>query len=140
MFSNYFKTAWRNLVKSKVFSLINVMGLTIGITVCMMIYLFIMNEFSVDQFHKNKDRIYRVMRGATIDDKSISVSYLSGPYAPALLNDFKGQIASVVRVNPNDNLFAVGTKSFHEKKELDVDTNFFSFFSFPLIKGNPVSV
>src|SRR5258705_12802063 len=119
MIKNYFKTAWRNLTKNKVFSLINILGLTIGITVCMMIYLFIMNEFSVDRFHKNKDHIYRVMRGAAIDDKSISVAYLSGMHAPALLNDFKGQIISAVRVSQNDNLFTVGAKSFHEKKELD---------------------
>jgi putative ABC transport system permease protein len=139
MFKNYFKTAWRNLMKSKMFSFINILGLTIGITVCMMIYLFIMNEFSVDRFHKNGERIYRVMRGAAIDDKSISVAYLSGMHAPALLNDFKGQIVSAVRVSENDNLFTVGAKSFHEKKELDVDTGFFNLFSFPLIKGNPTT-
>ena len=140
MFKNYFKTAWRNLMKSKMFSFINILGLTIGITVCMMIYLFILNEFSVDNFHKNKDHIYRVMRGAAVGDKSISVAYLSGMHAPALLNDFKGQIVSAVRVGQNDNLFTVGTTSFHEKKELDVDTGFFSLFSFPLIKGNPTTV
>jgi len=105
----------------------------------MMIYLFIMNEFSVDRFHKNGDRIYRVMRGAAIDDKSISVAYLSGMHAPALLNDFKGQIVSAVRVSENDNLFTVGTTSFHEKKELDTDTGFFNLFSFQLIKGNPTT-
>src|SRR4249919_1487009 len=55
MFKNYLKTAWRNLMKNKVFSLINILGLTIGITVCMMIFLFIMNEFSVDNFQKNDD-------------------------------------------------------------------------------------
>jgi putative ABC transport system permease protein len=140
MFKNYFKTAFRNLMKSKMFSFINILGLTIGITVCMMICLFIVNEFSVDSFHKNGDRIYRVMRGAAIDDKSISVAYLSGMHAPALLNDFKGQIVSAVRVSENDNLFTVGTKSFHEKKELDVDTGFFNLFSFPLIKGDPTTV
>jgi putative ABC transport system permease protein len=140
MFKNYLKTAWRNLTKSKMFSFINILGLTIGITVCMMIYLFIMNEFSVDSFHKNGDHIYRVMRGAAVDDKSISVAYLSGMHAPALLNDFKGQIINAVRVSQNDNLFTVGAKSFHEKKELDVDTGFFSLFSFPLIKGNPTTV
>src|SRR3954453_6070639 len=111
MFKNYIKTAWRNLMKNKVFSFINILGLTIGITVCMMIYLFIMNEFSVDTFHKNKDHIYRVMRGAAIDDKSICVAYLSGMHAPALLNDFKGKIISAVRVSQNDNLFTVGSKS-----------------------------
>ena len=140
MFSNYFKTAWRNLMKNKVFSFINILGLTIGITVCMMIYLFIMSEFSVDQLHKNKDHIYRVMRGAAIDGKSMSVAYLSGQYAPALLNDFKGQIVSAIRVNENDNLFTAGSKSFHEKKELNVDPGFFSLFSFPLIKGAPTTV
>jgi putative ABC transport system permease protein len=140
MLKNYFKTAWRNLMKNKVFSFINILGLTIGITVCMMIYLFIMNEFSVDSFHKNKNHIYRVMRGAAIDDKSISVAYLSGLHAPALLNDFKGQIVSAVRVSENDNLFTVGSQSFHEKKELDVDAGFFSLFSFPLIKGAPATV
>ena len=140
MFKNYFIIVWRNLVKSKVFSFINIMGLTIGITVCMMIYLFIMNEFSFDRFHKNNDRIYRVMRGFESDGKSSRVAYLSGLYAPALLNDFKGQIVSAVSISENDNLFTVGTKSFHEKKELDVDTGFFNLFSFPLIKGNPSTV
>lgn len=136
MFSNYIKTAWRTLSKNKVFSLINILGLTIGITVCMMIYLFIMNEFSVDKFHKNGDHIYRVMRGIEVDSKSMNIAYLSGMQAPALLNDFKGQIVSAVRVGQNDNLFSVGSKSFHEKKELDVDPGFFSMFSFPLIKGS----
>ncbi len=140
MIKSYFKIAWRNLEKSKVFSFINILGLTIGITVCMMIYLFIMNEFNVDGFHKNSSQVYRVMRSAAVDDKSIRVAYLSGMHAPALLNDFKGQVKNVVRVSQNDNLFSVGTKSFHEKKELDVDPAFFSVFSFPLIKGNPEAV
>jgi putative ABC transport system permease protein len=140
MFKNYIKTAWRNLMKNKAFSFINILGLTLGITVCMMIYVFIMNEFSVDGFHKNSDRIYRVMRAAEIDEKTMNVAYLSGAHAPALSNDFKGQITSVVRVAQNDNLFTVGDKSFHERNELDVDPGFFSLFSFPLIKGAPSTV
>ena len=140
MFKNYFKTAWRNLMKSKMFSFINILGLTIGITVCMMIYLFIINEFSVDKFNKNSDRIYRVMRGANVEDKSISVAYLSGMHAPALLNDFKGQIISAVRVGESNDLFSVGLKSFHEKKELVVDSGFFSLFSYPLLNGTPATV
>ena len=140
MFKNYIITAWRQLTKNKAFSFINILGLTIGITVCMMIYLFIMNEYSVDRFHKKSDRIFRVMRGAALDDKSISVAYLSGMHAPALLNYFKDQIVSAVRVNQNDNLFTVGARSFHEKKELDVDTGFFNLFSYPLLTGNPSTV
>ncbi len=140
MFKNYFKTAWRNLMKSKVFSFINILGLTIGITVCMMIFLFIMNEFSVDNFHKQGDRIYRVMREFKIEGKFNSVAYLSGPYAPALLNDFKGEIKKAVRVNPTDNLVTIGNTSFHEKKVYDVDADFFTLFSFPLLKGNAADV
>src|ERR1017187_7759089 len=116
MFKNYLKTAWRNLKKSKLFSFINILGLTIGITVCMMIFLFIMNEFSFDSFHKQGDRIYRVMRGFDDNGSMKSVSYLSGPYAPALLSDFKGEILRAVRVNPTNNLVTIGNKSFNEKK------------------------
>lgn len=137
MFKNYFKTACRNLMKNKVFSFINILGLTIGITVCMMIFLFIMNEFSVDNFQKDGNRIYRVMRGFEKDGQSHGVAYLSGMYAPALLNDFNGQVENVVRINQNDNLITIGNRSFHEKKIIDADSNFFSFFSFPLLKGNP---
>lgn len=140
MFKNYFKIAWRNLVKNKVFSFINIFGLTIGITVCMMIFLFIINEVSVDNFHTNGKNIYRVMREFVNDGKSSNVAYLSGPYAPALLNDFKGQIQKAVRVNPTDNLVTVNNRSFHEKKVLDADSDFFSMFSFPLIKGNAATV
>ncbi|MEX8548717.1 MAG: ABC transporter permease [Mucilaginibacter sp.] len=140
MIKNYLKISWRNLWKHKSFSAINIFGLTIGITVCLMIFLFILNEFSVDNFHQKGKNIYRVMRGTEHFGKTNEVAYLSGLYAPALLNDFKGQIVNAVRVNQNDNLFTVGSKSFHEKKQIEVDSNFFSLFSFPLIRGNPTTV
>ncbi len=140
MFKNYFKTAWRNLTKNKIFSSINILGLTTGITVCMMIFLFIMNEFSVDDFHTDGNRIYRVMRGFKNGEQQRSVSYLSGMYASALQNDFKGQVENVVRINQNDNLISIDNRSFHEKKIINADSNFFSFFSFPLLKGNPRTV
>lgn len=135
MIKNYFKIAWRNLMKNKIFSLINILGLTIGITVCMMIFLFIMNEFSFDRFHKHGDRIYEVMRG--FDSTKPKVPWLSGPYAPALLNDFPGEVKKAVRVMPSNYLVTFGTKSFNEKKVYLADPDFFELFSFPLIKGNP---
>ncbi|MGE5317575.1 MAG: ABC transporter permease, partial [Chloroflexota bacterium] len=138
MFRNYFKTAWRNLTKNKVFSIINILGLTIGITTCMMIFLYIMNEFSVDNFHERKDNIYRVMRGSK--SSGIKAPYLSGPYATNLLNDFQGEILSAVRVLPSNGLVTFGDKAFNEKKLYITDPEFFSFFSFPLVKGNPSTV
>ncbi|HSZ35339.1 MAG TPA: ABC transporter permease [Puia sp.] len=138
MLKSYLKIAWRNLMKNKVFSFINITGLTIGITVCMMIFLFIMNEFSVDNFHKNGDLIYRVMRG--YDKSKPRVAYLSGPYAPALINDFPNQIKKVIRIGVNDDLVTFGNKAFHEKHVYDADEDFFTFFSFPLLIGNPQTV
>ena len=140
MLTNYIKIAWRNLLRNKVFSIINLLGLSTGITVCLMIFLFIMNEFSVDNFHKNGKSLYRVMRGMDHEGKEVAVSYLSGPYAPALLTDFKGQIAQAVRVNSTDALVTAQDKSFHERKIIDADANFFTLFSFPLLKGNPATV
>jgi putative ABC transport system permease protein len=140
MFKNYLKTAWRNLIKSKGFTFINILGLTIGITVCMMIFLFIMNEFSVDGFHAKGKKIYRVMRHYKHDGKTGDVGYLSGPYGPALLNDFKGEIEAAVRVDPDQSLVTIDNRSFNEKNVLDVDSNFFHLFSFPLIKGNAADV
>jgi putative ABC transport system permease protein len=138
MIKNYIKIAWRNLYKNKVFSLIHILGLTIGITVCMMIFLYIMNEFSVDSFHKQEKQIYRVMRG--FDKSKERVPYLSGPYAPALLSDFPDQIKKAVRVNPVNALVSFGDKAFNEKKIYLTDPDFFDLFTFPLIKGSTADV
>ncbi len=140
MFKNYLKIAWRNLIKNKVYSAINIIGLAVGMAVAMLIFLFIMNEFSFDSFHQQGKNIYRVMRGFDDNGSIKKVSYLSGPYAPALLNDFKGEIKEAVRVNPTNGLLSFGDKSFNEKKIYDVDDGFFQLFSFPLIKGNPATV
>ncbi len=138
MFKNYLKTAWRHLMKGKIFSLINIFGLTAGLTICLMIFLFVMNEFSVDSFHVNAKNIYRVMRG--FDPAKPSVPFVSSPYAPALLNDFPGEIKQAVRVMPNDAaLIVYNNKPFYEKHVIWADSNFFTVFSFPLLRGNPAT-
>jgi len=134
MIRNYLKIAWRNLYKSKIFSLIHIMGLTIGITVCMMIFLYIMNEFSVDRFHKQGKNIYRVMRG--FDKKMSRAPYLSAPYAQALLTDFPADIKDAVRVWKTNFLVSFGDKAFDERRVYVADADFFKVFSFPLLKGN----
>jgi putative ABC transport system permease protein len=134
MLKNYLKTAWRNLTRNSVFSIINICGLSIGITVCLMIYLFVVNEFSVDRFHKNGDQIYRVMRGFAKNETP--TPFLSGPYAPALRTDFSSEIEQAVRVMPSNDLFVIGDKSYNEKKVYITDPDFFTLFSFPLLRGN----
>ena len=99
MFKNYLSLAVKNFRKQKLFSLINILGLTIGITCCLMIFLFILNEFSYDNFHKNRKDIYRVMRVATVNGVKEQIPYLSPPYATALKNDYPHAIKNSFRNN-----------------------------------------
>ena len=126
-------------MKKKGFSFINILGLTIGITVCLMIFVYVINEFSVDRFHADNDRIYRVMRALVGEKGERSVAYLSGPYAPALRNDFDEEIEEIVRISPTEGLVTIDDRSFREKRIYDVDSNFFDLFSFPLVQGDPTT-
>jgi putative ABC transport system permease protein len=138
MLKNYVLIAWRNLKKNKIFSLINIFGLTIGITVCMMIYLFIIKQYSYDSFHSKGDSIYRVMRDFSGNEPL--VPYVSGPYATALLNDYPGQVVKAVRVMRSNGLITHGEHSFNEKNLILADPGFFEMFDFPLKKGTASSV
>lgn len=120
------------------FSLINILGLTVGITCCLMIFLFIKHELSYDDFHTKGKNIYRVVRIAALDktgDKQ-DIAWVSGPYAKALLNDYPYAIQKAVRVMPDNDLFTYNNVSFNEKRVYLADSNFFQLFDFSLIKGN----
>ncbi len=140
MLKNYFLLAIKNFRKQKMFSLINILGLTVGITCCLMIFLFIMNEFSYDNFHKNGKYIYRVMRVGEVNGEKRDIPYLSAPYSIALQNDYPDAVKSTVRVDFDNDLVKYNNISFNEKKIILTDTNFFSFFNFHLLKGNPATV
>jgi putative ABC transport system permease protein len=140
MLKNYLLLAIKNCRKQKMFSVINILGLTVGIVCCLMIFLFIMNEFSYDRFHKNGEHIYRVMRKSHTNGASRDIPYLAPPYAKALLNDYPDAIKKAVRIFPDNDLVTYNNISFNEKKVFLADSNFFQFFSFRLLKGNPASV
>lgn len=141
MLKNYFKIAFKNMRKQKMFSLINILGLTVGITCCLMIFLFIKHELSFDDFHKNGKDIYRVVR--TIDMKENGdkrdVTWVSGPYSIALRNDFPDVIKRAVRVKPDNDLFTYNSISFNEKNVIITDDDFLQLFDFHLINGDPAT-
>lgn len=142
MIKNYFKLVFKNLRKQKAFSLINILGLTVGITCCLMIFLFVKHEFSFDDFHKNGNSIYRLARVSEAKGDKVSrhIAWVSGPYAAALRTDYPDAIKKTVRVMPDNDLFTYNNIGFNEKKVYITDSNFFDFFNFPLLKGNPASV
>jgi putative ABC transport system permease protein len=139
MISNYFLLALKHFRKQKLFSFINLLGLSAGITCCTMIFLFVINEMSYDSFNANSTNIYRVCRVTTGADKK-NIPYLAPPYGPTLQHDFPSDIAKMVRVDPDNDLVTYKDRSYNEQKILLTDTNFFSFFNFKLLRGNITEV
>src|SRR5579875_892737 len=92
MIKNYLLLALKHLRKQKVFSIINILGLTVGITCCFLIFLFIMNEMSYDNFHQNGKNIYRIMRTGKMNGEEREIPYVSPAYATALANDYPDAI------------------------------------------------
>ena len=73
MFKNYLKIAWRNLIKNKLYSIINITGLSVGVACSMLIFLYVSNELSYDEFHKDAEQIYRTTRAGKIGDNELNL-------------------------------------------------------------------
>ncbi|MEP1096361.1 MAG: ABC transporter permease [Cyclobacteriaceae bacterium] len=131
---------FRNLLRHKSTSFINIFGFTLGLVASIFLYFYIFSELSYDSFHKDKDQIYRAVRLSGINGSPYSIGVSSGPYARALKNDFPEDISAVTRAQPDNGLVSFGEKKFFEEKLLFADANFFEFFSFPLSTGNPGDV
>ncbi|MDE0556663.1 MAG: ABC transporter permease, partial [Candidatus Poribacteria bacterium] len=138
MFRNYLTVAYRNLVRYKVYSAINITGLAIGIAFCILTFLYIRHEWSFDAFHEKADRIYRIYNKGEIGEGSDASAYMPGPLAPALAEAFSTQMQHVVRIFNTSRTFQYGDHSFQERV-IYVDSGFWDVFSFPLIKGDPAT-
>ena len=137
MFRIFFKTAVRNLSKNKFFAIINVIGLALGMSLSLLYIalLFFLNRF--DDFHSNKDRIYRVT--TQMHDRQVNPRYASSPAALAgKLKDYAG-IEKVVRINGSLNEDAVYGEKKIRMGGYFADPAFFEVFNFPLVKGNKAS-
>jgi len=103
MLKNYFKVAYRNLIRNKVFSIINISGLAFGMAACILISLYILDELSYDRYHEHADRIYRVSREFLNDDgvTNLHLGQVAPPFGPLLDGDFEGIIEYTVRMLPS---------------------------------------
>ncbi|UOB16071.1 ABC transporter permease [Abyssalbus ytuae] len=139
MLRNYFKIAWRNLIRNKSFSFLNIAGLSIGIAAAALILLWINFELGFDQFHQNKDRIYEVYNKYETEGKISCWNSTPKIMAKMIRQDFP-EVESVVRTGWSYNfLFSSGEKRIKSTGTV-VDKDFLDVFSFPLIKGNPETV
>lgn len=140
MFKNYLKIAWRNLFQSKSFTSINIIGLSIGMTCCLIIFQYVAFESSFDEFHTKGDRIYRVLqawaRGS--DEMGMGHAYTAQSLAPAL-KDGMPEIANITRLHSEDAIVtnaAQPDKIFEESTILYADPDFMKMFSFEMLSGN----
>jgi len=139
MLKNFFKVAFRNLVRNKTFSIINISGLVVGMASAILILLWIQNEISYERFHKDQDRLYEVWGNDVYDGQIRSGTATPEIMAPVLKNDVP-QIEAVSRCDwGGDYLFTVGDKSLKAHGNL-VDPDFLSIFSFPLLQGDEKTV
>jgi len=139
LIEGYLKIAWRGLFRNTGFSAINISGLAIGIASAIVLLLWISNELSFDQFHKDKDRIYQVFLRAKVEGRIETANATPMVMAPVLKLNYPQQVEEVNRMNwVGAFILSAGDKHLQTYGYL-TDSSFFKFFSFPLLKGDPAT-
>ncbi len=139
MLKNYLTLAFRTLRKQRFFTLINILGLAIGIASCLVIVLFVNNELSYDRFYRNANRIYRVNGEIKFGGNHYKLAVAPAPLADAILSDYP-EVESAVRFRSRGSYLvkrSESTDNFKEQNVIWTDSTFFGVFSVPLLKGNP---
>ena len=147
MFRNYLKVAWRNLMKSKIFSFINVIGLSVGLTCCMLIAIYLYNEVSYDKYHKNINSLYQLATVFIKDGKEERTPNTPAPMAGAMKQEFPEiqETARLMSLFAEDKTLlqykqgSEAPKSFYETKGYMADASFFKLFTYNFIEGNPAT-
>src|SRR6476620_10806337 len=144
MFKNYLKIAWRSLMKNKTFSFINIFGLSVGLTCCMLITLYLYHEVSYDKYHKNIDQLYQLETIFIGDGKESKTPNTPAPMAEAMKKEYP-EITATARLMTlfaeNKTLMQYkagneGPRSFYETKGYMADASFFTLFNYRFIEGN----
>ncbi|HVV54576.1 MAG TPA: ABC transporter permease, partial [Mucilaginibacter sp.] len=138
MLKNYLRSAWRNIARHKFISFINIFGLTVGLTCCLLIVAYIINEMSYDRYNVNAGRTYRVTRifYSRNGEENLHLSSIAPPFGPLLQTAFP-DIQKVTRVLPNRNtIFRYKEKMFNEHNAFMADENFFGVFSVDVTSGD----
>jgi putative ABC transport system permease protein len=136
MFRNTFKTALRNLSKNKAFTLLNILGLTLGITTCLLILFYIVDELSYDKYNLNCDRIYRINTDLKFNNTFTSRAIAAPVVASKMMKDFP-EIEQAVRILPDAELIKKGEEFVSENNAAYCDANIFDVFTLPMLFGNP---
>lgn len=137
MFKNYFETALRNLIRHKGYSLINITGLAIGMACCLLIFMFVTEELSYDNYSQYADRIVRVAGAFKYGGREFNMATVPAPMAKTLVNDYP-EVEDAVRFRRRGSyILKYGENSFKEQRFVFSDATLFKIFGIPLLKGDP---
>ncbi len=134
MISNYVKTSFRVMLRHKFYSVLNIVGLALGLSCCLLIFLFVNHETSYDKFHQKAEKLYRLNLGS-IERGYGSYAKSSGAMAQVLLDNYP-EIESAVRLRHFPSLVANGDTRFYEDKFFFVDSTMMTAFSWEVVAGN----
>ena len=137
MFKNYFKTAWRSIINSKVYSTLNILGLAIGLSCFLLIALYVMDELSYDRFYPNAERIYRINSDIRFGGAEMLMPVSSDMTGQLMKKDYP-QVEQYTRIYTftGDKLIRKGNEYIDEAKVAHVDSTFFDVFQIPVVHGN----
>jgi putative ABC transport system permease protein len=138
MIRNYFKTAFRSLAKNKAYSLLNILGLVIGISFSCMLYVYVAHELSCDKFHSKSDRMFRILTIDNRDPQNVRrYGVTAAPMGPELSNNYP-EVSEMVRLHRfvGQIVFEVDGQSFQERNWYTTDPNFFEVFDFEFVSGD----
>ncbi len=137
MFKNYLKIAYRNLVKNKVYSSINIFGLTLGFVCCILIMLFVKDELSYDKFIPNHEQIHRVALERIYPDHSSFYAIIPDSFSEVFAEEINGVEESIRLFDfGNDLIIELGDQKIEEKNIIAADSNFYKVFDFEILQGD----
>ncbi|MFP4024450.1 MAG: ABC transporter permease [Thiohalospira sp.] len=137
MLKNYIKIALRNLVSQKFFSIINILGLAVGIAATIMLLLYVQHELSYDKFHKNYENTYRIISSIKQGDREPMVVPVALANAAEVIETKMPEIKSACKLDKRSGNVIIDEKVFSSQQYFYVDSTFFDVFSFSIISGNP---
>ncbi|MBL7738610.1 MAG: ABC transporter permease [Chitinophagaceae bacterium] len=137
MLKNYLKVAWRNLVKNRTFSIINIAGLAIGLACFILIAMYVVDEISYDRYHAKADRIYRINSDIRFGGTDLKLAVCSDPMGAALKKDYP-QVEQYTRIyaSSGSKLIKKGNEYINEQAVAHVDSTIFDVFTLPAIAGD----
>ncbi|HEY4787041.1 MAG TPA: ABC transporter permease, partial [Bacteroidales bacterium] len=137
MLKNYFIILYRNLLRQKMYAVINILGLSIGLTCCILIGLYVVNEFSYDRYQKNSDRIYRIVLHGKFGTTELDGPVAPSPLSETLMHDLP-EVEKAFRIRPyGSQAIVYDNKLFYQEDFFYSDSTLLSEFSYKFLEGDP---